>query len=437
MKKPRLQAGIDISKNKFDLCLLTSEGDILVRHRVFSNTRSGYQGLRDVLLEAWQAGDFAGIDIGGESTGPYWMPLFLQMQADSVLAAYDFHIYLLNARHVYWFKKGAAEAEKTDAKDSFFIAEKLRTQNNKQPWSFDPEWLRLRFYTRYRFHLGQQRTRLKNAFWATMFLWCNLYAPRQPFADGLGACGRMLIRTYPDWQRLQEMSSEALGAQLAECSRRRLSDPTGQAEQIQQIIQESFPVPPALTQVLHHLLTLHLDHLAFIEQQIRQVERLIKIEVDTHHPEVKCLMSTQGIGLVLAAGIASEIGNLSRFFAGEKWDRRKQRFRRKNLRDVEDAVSKYAGLWWPRKESGNFRAEDRRLNKQGNAYLRYYLVEAADKLRQYLPEYRAYYERKYREVKTHQHKRALVLTARKSVGLFVGLLHRKEAYRSPEERLNN
>jgi hypothetical protein len=53
-------------------------------------------------------------------------------------------------------------------------------------------------------------------------------------------------------------------------------------------------------------------------------------------------------------------------------------------------------------------------------------------LRQYLPEYQAFYQRKYHETTKHAHKRALVLTARKSIGLFVGLLHRNEPYRSPE-----
>ena len=123
---------------------------------------------------------------------------------------------------------------------------------------------------------------------------------------------------------------------------------------------------------------------------------------------------------------------MQRFFAGQKWDKRKQRFRSKNLRDVEDAVAKFAGLWWPRNSSGDFEGQERRMSKKGNRFLRYYLVEAADKLRQYQPHYQAYYERKYRETKKHQHKRALALTARKSVGLFVGLLHRNEPYRPQE-----
>ena len=436
MKPARLQVGVDISKHKLDVCLLSQEGDLL-EQRTFPNSWPGYQALRALLLAVGQEEGFAGIDLAAESTGPYWMPLFLQCQQDEVLASWGLQTYLLNAHEVFWFKKGAAEAEKTDARDAFLIAEKLRTQRRQPPWGWNPASLRLRFLTRQRFRLGQQRTRLKNAFWALMFLWCNRYGPRRPFSDAFGTCAQALVRETPDWQALVERSVEALGSRLDTWSRQGLDNPVETAQRLQAVIADSFPLPQELAEVLHPLLRLTLDHLNFVEQQIRQVERLIRQEVRAHHPGAQCLQTIPGVGLVLAAGIAAEIGPLSRFLDGEKWDRRKKRWRPKNLRDVEDAVAKYAGLWWPRKESGGFRAEDRRLAKKGNRYLRYYLVEAADKLRQYLPEYQAYYERKYREVKKHQHKRALVLTARKSVGLFVGLLHRKEAYRSPEERLNN
>ena len=53
-------------------------------------------------------------------------------------------------------------------------------------------------------------------------------------------------------------------------------------------------------------------------------------------------------------------------------------------------------------------------------------------MRTHNTEYAAFYARKYREASKHHHKRALVLTARKSVGLVVGLLHRNEPYRSKE-----
>ena len=50
-------------------------------------------------------------------------------------------------------------------------------------------------------------------------------------------------------------------------------------------------------------------------------------------------------------------------------------------------------------------------------------------------EYQAYYERKYDEVRKHQHKRAIVLTARKLVRLVVRLLTTNQPYRPRRTQL--
>jgi transposase len=62
------------------------------------------------------------------------------------------------------------------------------------------------------------------------------------------------------------------------------------------------------------------------------------------------------------------------------------------------------------------------MTKVGNPYGRYYFVIGADKLWLFNLEYKAFYWRKYNEVPKHQHKRALVLTARKLVRLVHALL---------------
>jgi transposase len=149
-------------------------------------------------------------------------------------------------------------------------------------------------------------------------------------------------------------------------------------------------------------------------------------------PTIQKLATIPGIGPVFSSGIGAEIGNLQRFLQAPKWDKRRKRYRQRNLRDAEDAVAKIAGLWWPRADSGDFEAQDRHMAKSGNHYLRYYLIQAANCMRKVIPEYTHFYDRKYHQAAKHHHKRALVLTARKGVGLFVGLLHRNEAYRSKE-----
>ena len=68
------------------------------------------------------------------------------------------------------------------------------------------------------------------------------------------------------------------------------------------------------------------------------------------------------------------------------------------------------------------------MTKAGNRYLRYYLGEAANSMKNHVPEYRDFYNKKYNEVPKHKHKRALALTSRKLVRLIFGLLTKEKLY---------
>src|SRR5690625_7529333 len=68
------------------------------------------------------------------------------------------------------------------------------------------------------------------------------------------------------------------------------------------------------------------------------------------------------MGPVFTAGIISEIGQIDRF-------------------SDETKIAKYAGLYWRKHQSGRFTADDTSLSRNGNQYLRYYLVEAANSVR--------------------------------------------------------
>lgn len=68
------------------------------------------------------------------------------------------------------------------------------------------------------------------------------------------------------------------------------------------------------------------------------------------------------------------------------------------------------------------------MTKTGVKYLRYYLIEAANSVRRYAPEYKAYYRKKYNESSTHKHKRALAFTARKLIRLIYALLSKGQLY---------
>ena len=113
----------------------------------------------------------------------------------------------------------------------------------------------------------------------------------------------------------------------------------------------------------------------------------------------------------MAAGILSKIGDIYAFKSHE-------------------SLAKYAVLVWRANQSSQFTGEDTPLSKADNAYFRYYLIEATSHVKNHCSEFAAYYQKKYAEVKTHQHKRALALTARKFIRLIFGLLANNQLYSS-------
>jgi transposase len=432
MNANRLQVGIDFSHQRADLCLLFPDGQPLLSHQAFANSRRGYQTARQLLLDSLHAYGFDGLDVSGEATSYYWFPFFWQLAHDAELDACDLSLFLLNPRQVRWFKKSLPPDDKTDQTDPFYIAERTRTRRPKALWDPQDDWLALRFYTRLRFHLAQALTREKNYYLVHLFLLHSAYRRGQPFSDLFGVTSRKVLEGELSLAELVDLPVEQLAERLDAWSGGKLDDPLESAQKLQQVAQDSFPLEEPLLTPVQHLLELTGEHIRFLEAQMAQVEGWIAAEVRAHHPEVLFLDTIPGVGMVLAAGIAAEIGDLGRFFQTQKWDKKRKRYRKKTLREVEDAIAKLAGLWWPKADSGEFVAEDRPMAKTGNRYLRYYLVQAANGMRRHIPAYARFYGLKFREATRHKHKRALVLTARKSVGLFVGLLHRKEAYRTQE-----
>ena len=427
----RLQVGIDFSQKKADFCLMFPGGQPLESHQTFGNSSSGYSSAKQLLLDALDSYQFDGVDVSGEATSYYWLPFFLQLAADPDLAPHDLKLFLLNPRWVYWYKRCFAQDDKTDQKDPYYIADRTRTHPPQVAWSPQMDTLPLRFYTRFRFHLVQNLAREKCYFSAFLFLKASAYRRIKPFSDIFGVTSRLVLTQYPTLDELAAIPVDQLANILHQLSGHHLPNPSDNAHKLQRVARDSFALDTALALPVQRILDLTLDHIRFLEGQIRQVEDWIAAEL-LSHPTIPQLATIPGVGPVFSSGIGAEIGDTQRFLRAPKWDTRRKRYRRRNLRDAEDAVAKLAGLWWPRSDSGNFQAEDRRMAKSGNRYLRYYLIQAADRMRKYIPDYTHFYALKYREASKHKHKRALVLTARKGVGLVVGLLHRNEPYRSKE-----
>jgi transposase len=149
-----------------------------------------------------------------------------------------------------------------------------------------------------------------------------------------------------------------------------------------------------------------------LQSQLKTLDKTIGQELAARE---QTLASVPGLGPVWTAGLIAELGDITRF-------------------DDQAAIAQYAGLTWERSESGQFQAEDTDLTKPGTSYLRYYLVEAANSVRQHCPQYAQYSAAKYAETPKHAHPRALVLTARQLVRLIDVLLREGKRYLAPAER---
>lgn len=99
------------------------------------------------------------------------------------------------------------------------------------------------------------------------------------------------------------------------------------------------------------------------------------------------------------------------------------------------SLAKYAGLTWRESQSGKSKADEPSMTRVGNIYLRYYLLEATTHLIWHDKSYAEYYHKKFDEVKLHQHKRALILTARNFVRFIFGLLANNQLYSKSRESL--
>jgi transposase len=422
-----LIVGMDFSRNRVDVCFMHQNGKILEKGWSCENSPKGYQSLSQKSVDLMRSYGLGQTILGGEATGYYWLPLYLEAQKDIQLKAQGpLHLYLLNPAWVKFYKRGIRLDNKNDPTDGYYIADRLRTHPPTYEWPADEPWLSLRWYTRLRLGLVKQTTRIKNQFQSYLFLQHSAYNHIKPFSDTLGTYSRVFALDNVLFNEIAQTPTPDLIEMLDPFCK----DSQITAERLRQVRQESFQLPLHLQDTLSHILEMDVDLIDYYEKQIKMLEGWIDDEVAHKHPEVRLLTTIPGIGPVFSSGIMAEIGDLNRFLTGEVFDAHTSHYRPKNLRNVENEIAKMAGLWWPENSSGQFTAEESHMSKAGNPYLRYYLIQAADSLRQHVPAFAAYYSKKYNEASKHHHKRALVLTARKSLGMIIGLLHRREAFDS-------
>ena len=324
------------------------------------------------------------------------------------------------------------EDEKCDPKDERLIGKYYRNVGVKHHYTFDPRYLPLRQLSRTYCRLTHTLAAEKSFALTLVYLLASDYRRVKPFSDNFGVTSSHILAEYLDISAIAAISLADLSATIDVLGKGHFKDPDENARKLLQVVQNSYPLPDFLAPTVDTVFCMTLDHIRFLEHQQKAYQRLIEAELE-QLPEANLALAHSGLGPILVAGCLGEIQDTRRFTTGRKFDHQKNRWRERKYRDGQAGVARLAGLWWPRNSSGRFEGDDRHLARERNPYLRYWFVQAAHSLKRNQEDYAAYYKRKFNEVTKHQHKRALILTARKAVRLIFALLHKGHKARLEEQ----
>lgn len=412
--------GLDVSSTKLDVCIMLNDTTTPFTASL-SNDLSGASEIKNQILKLNEHYTFKRIIIGMEATSLYSFHPAMFFHEDSELKALHVEVMVEQPNKIKRYRE-AFEENKNDKLDAFYIADYFRIERFTPSFLKEEKYLALQHLTRTRLQLIEQLVRTKQHFTENIYYKCNklpseLKNDNELSTSIYSATLVTLMTENYTLDELAETSLEDFSELLQKLGRGRFKNSEKLAKIIQKAIRGSYRLSQVHQESVDIVLSLLAREIRSIEKMIKDIDKAIEDMVEVI-PEYQCLTSVPGIGKVYAAGMIAEIGQIERF-------------------NNHPQLAKYAGLNWKETQSGNSSSQNTSLVKRGNRYLRYYLVEAANSVRRHDDEYKTFYKKKYQEVPKHQHKRAIVLTARKFVRLVDVLLRNHQLYTPPRRLMED
>jgi transposase len=355
--------GIDIGKREHHLVILDDTGQRAGKPQTITNTRRGF----DSCLLTLRALDGT-IQVALEATGPYWLALY------EYLTHAEFSVAVFNPLQVHAYRKTGVRRTKTDRVDAFWIADLLRIGGatvNPQP---DGTILQLRELARFRWQLidqiGDNKRKVLNVLDRVFPEYETL------FSDVFLVSSRTLLKQAANADEFAAFDLGELTTLLHTHSRGRFG--LAHAQKIVDTAKTSIGVS-FLADAAQLEVACLVSQIEFLQTQVEQVDAALAALL-TQVPQH--LTTIPGLGLVTAATVLGEIGDVTRFATLEK-------------------LVAYAGIDATVHQSGQFNATQMHMSKRGSPYLRRALWLSAFVASQHDAELQTYYERKRAEGKHH------------------------------------
>ena len=382
--------GIDIGKNHHEASIVSPEGKQIGRSLRFATTHKGADSLMSFIF----------INIGNspcvfgmEATGHYWYPIY------SFLKAKGYTICVINPIQSDSLRKMYIRQTKNDSIDSFLIAEVIRFGQFGTTSMADENILAMRQLCRYRDSVISSRTEIKLRIGTIMEQIFPEY--EKQFSSLWVSTSMGILEKYLTPENIENAPIDELFEIIKDKSHNRLTK--AKAISIKEAAADTFGIKIAQDAFSFQLKQL-IDRMNFHDKQIEALD----IEIMKYYEQFDCYLHTiPGIGIIGAATILAEIGDISRF---------------KN----SSALVAFAGIDPTVRQSGEFNSTHNHMSKRGSPYLRHAIFLAATTCSFHNSPLNAYYKKKRDQGK--HHLTATGAVARKLTTIIYAVLRDSKPY---------
>ena len=357
--------GIDIGKNHHEASIVSPEGKQIGRSLRFATTHKGADSLMSFIFK--NIGNSPCV-FGMEATGHYWYPIY------SFIKAKGYTIYVINPIQSDSLRKMYIRQTKNDSIDSFLIAEVIRFGQFGTTSMADENILAMRQLCRYRDSVISSRTEIKLRIGTIMEQIFPEY--EKQFSSLWLSTSMGILEKYLTPENIENAPIDELFEIIKDKSHNKLT--MKKAISIREAAADTFGIKIAQDAFSFQLKQL-IDRMNFHDKQIEALD----IEIMKYYEQFDCYLHTiPGIGIIGAATILAEIGDISRF---------------KN----SSALVAFAGIDPTVRQSGEFNSTHNHMSKRGSPYLRHAIFLAATTCSFHNSPLNAYYKKKRDQGKHH------------------------------------
>ena len=382
--------GIDIGKNHHEASIVSPEGKQIGRSLRFATTHKGADSLMSFIFK--NIGNSPCV-FGMEARGHYWYPIY------SFLKAKGYTIYVINPIQSDSLRKMYIRQTKNDSIDSFLIAEVIRFGQFGTTSMADENILAMRQLCRYRDSVISSRTEIKLRIGTIMEQIFPEY--EKQFSSLWVSTSMGILEKYLTPENIENAPIDELFEIIKDKSHNRLT--RAKAISIKEAAADTFGIKIAQDAFSFQLKQL-IDRMNFLDKQIEALD----CQILEYYEKFDCYLHTiPGIGMIAAATILAEIGDINRFKSSS-------------------ALVAFAGIDPTVRQSGEFSSTHNHMSKRGSPYLRHAIFLAATTCSFHNSPLNAYYKKKRDQGK--HHLTATGAVARKLTSVIYAVLRDSKPY---------